>query len=334
MNQKRVISILIVLLMMVAVFGTYAWADSTYTVKPGDSLWKIGEKLEVDWVRLVEYNDLKDANVILPGQQLNIPGETASDESTEAAVVDEYTTKDLNEQLVMATLWMQQSAEFRALCYQAFNMAKMTLDNDIANNTSDKPRAIVVDADETVIDNSAYEAHLVGQDYGYSSSTWNPWMDAAEAKAIPGALEFLTYAKEQGVEVFYITNRKMVGYEGTEKNLKDLGFPCVDEKHMLLRTGSSDKEERRQIVKNDYNVVLYMGDNLNDFSSDFGNKSVEERFTATDTHKEKFGTKWIVLPNPTYGEWEGAVYDYNWGASAKEKDEMRKQKLTKWNQSN
>jgi len=229
---------------------------------------------------------------------------------------------------------MQKSAEYRALAYQAFNMAKMILDNDLANNTSEKPRAIIVDADETVIDNSAYEAHLIGQDYGYSSKTWNPWMDAAEAKAIPGALEFLNYAKEKGVEVFYITNRKMVGYEGTVKNLKKLGFPYVDEKHMLLRTGSSDKEERRQIVKNDYRVVLYMGDNLNDFSSDFGKKSVDERFAVTDANKDKFGTQWIVLPNPTYGEWEGAIYNYNWGASAKEKDEMRKQQLIKWNFNN
>ena len=325
MNKKRITSFTIAVLMVLTLFGSYALADGSYTVKSGDVLWKIGQELGVDWKTLAEHNDIGDPNKIYEGQKLMVPGQE------EYTAVEEYSTEDLNEQLVMATLWMQKSAEYRGLCYQAFNMAKMVLDNDLANDTSEMPRAIVVDADETVIDNTAYEAHLVGKDYGYSSSTWTPWMDAAEAKAVPGALEFLNYAKEQGVEVFYITNRKMVGYEGTVENLKELGFPYVDEKHMLLRTASSDKDERRQIVTNDYRVVLYMGDNLNDFSSEFGGKSVDERFAVTDANKDKFGTQWIVLPNPTYGEWEGAVYEYNWGASAKEKDEMRKQQLDKWN---
>ena len=112
-----------------------------------------------------------------------------------------YTTKDLNEQLVMATLWMQASAEFRALCYQTFNLAKMNLDMFVKAHKGSKAVAVIVDADETVIDNSAYEAFLIGNDFGYSSKTWTPWMAAAQATAIPGALDFLNYAKEKGVEV-------------------------------------------------------------------------------------------------------------------------------------
>lgn len=322
MNRKRITSLAIAIFMMFTVFTGFALAtENTYTVKSGDAIWKIAKTLGLDWKELAEFNNLKNANEIYPGQKLKIPGKE---------VVKEYTTEDLNEQLVMATLWMQKSAEYRALCYQAFNMGKIVLDADLKEE-SELPRAIVVDADETVIDNSAYEAHLVGQDYGYSSSTWTPWMNDAQATAIPGALEFLNYASEKGVEIFYITNRKMAGYNGTVENLKALGFPNVDETHMLLRTGSSDKEERRQYVKDSYNVVLYMGDNLNDFSSDFGGKSVEDRFNVTDTNKDLFGTEWIVLPNPTYGEWEGAIYNYNWGSTTKEKDEMRKDSLIKWN---
>ena len=90
----------------------------------------------------------------------------------------EYTTRDLNEQLVMSTLWMQASAEFRALCYQAFNLARMNLDTFLASYSGTKPVAVIVDADETVIDNGAYEAFLIGQDFGYSSKTWEPWMAA------------------------------------------------------------------------------------------------------------------------------------------------------------
>lgn len=241
-----------------------------------------------------------------------------------------YSTKDLNEQLVMATLWMQSSAEFRALSYQAFNVAAMNLDSFLAAYTGSKPVAIIVDADETVIDNSAYEAWLIGQDFGYSSKTWTPWMAAAEATAMPGAKEFLNYVAAKGVEVFYVTNRKMVGYDGTKKNLMALGFPNVDQKHLLLRTDSSDKQARRDIVATDYEIALLLGDNLNDFTSDFRKKTVEERFAETDKVKDQWGTRFIVLPNPTYGEWEGSVYKGNWGASAAEKDQMRKSYLNKW----
>ena len=243
---------------------------------------------------------------------------------------EKYTTKDLNEQLVMATVWMQASAEYRALCYQAFNLAKMNLDTFLASYKGSKPVAVAVDADETVIDNSLYEAWLIGNDFGYSSKTWTPWMAAAKATAIPGAKEFLNYAAGKKVEIFYITNRKMVGYEGTKKNLTALGFPNVDEKHLLLRTKSSDKQARRDLVAKNYEIAFMMGDNLNDFMSVFAKKSVAERFAETDKIKDDWGRKFIVLPNPCYGEWEGAVYGGNWGATAAEKDKMRKDHLNRW----
>jgi 5'-nucleotidase (lipoprotein e(P4) family) len=252
--------------------------------------------------------------LVLPGQQR----------------AEAYDMVDLNEQLVMATLWMQTSAEYRALCYQTFNLAKFNLQAVLSYYKGPKKLAVIVDADETVIDNSAYEAFLIGKNFGYSSKTWNPWMAAAQAEAVPGALEFLNYAKDQGVEIFYVTNRKMVGYEGTERNLAALGFPYVDQKHLLLRTDTSDKQPRREMVSSDYEVAFLMGDNLNDFESVFAKKSVADRFAAVDEIKAKWGTKFIVLPNPTYGEWEGAVYNYNWGASPAEKDQMRKELLKRW----
>lgn len=246
-------------------------------------------------------------------------------------VADDYSSKDLNEQLVMATLWMQKSAEYRAMCYQSFNLAKMMLDQRLKKRVGrNKKLAVIVDCDETIIDNSAYEAFLIGNDFGYSSKTWTPWMEAAQATAVPGAIEFLNYAASRKVEVFYITNRKMAGYEGTEKNLKDLGFPYVDEKHLLLTTDTSDKQPRRDIVAKDYEIVLLMGDNLNDFMSEFAGKSIDERFKETDKMKEEWGTKFVVLPNPIYGEWEGAIYKYNWGISASEMNKFRKEALIRW----
>ena len=241
-----------------------------------------------------------------------------------------YTTKDLNEQLVMAVEWMQNSGEFEALSYQAFNLAKMSLDDYLVHHKGAKKVAVVVDADETVLNNSAYEAWLVGKDFGYSSKTWAKWMDAAEAKAMPGALEFLNYAKSKGVEVFYITNRKIVGLEGTKKNMKALGFPFVDDAHLMLRDSTSDKEPRRQKVLEHYDIALFMGDNLNDFASDFKTKTLKETYAAVEKNKGLFGTKYIMLPNPTYGDWEGKLYNGNWGASAAEKDQMRKDHLYTW----
>lgn len=242
----------------------------------------------------------------------------------------EYDTKALNEQLVMANLWMQVSGEYKALSYQAFNMAKMQLDSYLDSYSGDKKVAVVVDADEAVIDNSAYESWLIGRDEGYSSATWAKWMDAAEAKAMPGAVDFLNYADGKGVAVFYITNRKEVGRAGTLKNMQALDFPQVTDSQLLMKSDTSNKEPRRQQVRQDHDIALFMGDNLNDFSADFKVETLEQSVAAVEKNKDLFGSQFIVLPNPSYGDWEGKVYQNNWTASAAEKDQMRKSHLTSW----
>ena len=245
------------------------------------------------------------------------------------ADAEDYTLKDLNEQLVMGTLWYQRSAEMRAISYQAFNMAKLVFDMDLQKGASEKKRAVVVDIDETVLDNSPYEAGIVGKDTGYPKG-WAEWCNAAKAEALPGAVDFLNYVVKKGAEVFYISNRKIKFKEGTMKNLKALGFPQVDDAHMLLREKTSDKEPRRQIAQKEHRIVLLMGDNLNDFDNIFRKKGIKDRLTAVDQVKEKFGTMFIVLPNPMYGEWEGAAYNSNWKLSPKEKSEARKANLIVW----
>jgi 5'-nucleotidase (lipoprotein e(P4) family) len=242
-----------------------------------------------------------------------------------------YTTKDLNEQSVMAINWVQTSAEFRALSYQSYNLARMNLDSFLASYSGSKPVAISVDIDETVTDNSAYQAFLIGNDFGYSSKTWGPWIASGQAKAMPGAVEFLNYAKNKGVEIFYISNIKMAFYEGAEKKLKDLGIPFADKKHLLLKTKTSDKQARRDMVTKDYEIALLLGDNLADFLSVFRKKTIDGRFAETDKIKDEWGKKFIVFPNPMYGDWLGeGIYKNNWGASAAEKDQMRKDVLERW----
>ncbi len=317
-KSKKIAGMIFLVLLIVVLVTSIAFANSeTYTVQPGDSLIKIGAKLGINWRDLAKNNNIEDVGSIYVGEVLNLG--------------PAYTTKDFNEQLVMATLWMQTAAEYKACCYQAFNLAKMLVDKKLAEGISIKPLAIIVDCDEAVIDNSAYEAGLIGTENAYSSKTWDLWMQAAEAKEIPGATEFLNYVNEQGVETFYVTNRtKETGYEGTMKNLLDLGFPNVDEKHLMLKTETSNKQPRRDMVLEEYEVIFYLGDNCGDFAVDYYHASLEERNAAAVADKDKFGIDFIVLPNPTYGDWDGAIFEFNYGATPAEKDEYRKNALERW----
>jgi 5'-nucleotidase (lipoprotein e(P4) family) len=245
------------------------------------------------------------------------------------ARAQEYTVKDLNEQLVLATLWIQRSAEFRALSYQAYNVAKMIFEFDLQRGATGKKRAVIVDIDDTVLDNSPYEAGIVDNNFGYPTG-WGDWCNAGIAKALPGAVDFLKYVVSKGGDVFYLSNRKGKYKEGTMKNLKALGFPQVTDDRMLLREKTSDKEPRREIVRKEHRIVLLMGDNLNDFDNIFRKKNLDDRASAVDQVKDQFGSKFIVLPNPIYGDWEGGVYEGNWKLSPAEKDKARKAALIRW----
>jgi len=255
--------------------------------------------------------------------------------STSFAADKPFTTKDLNEESVLALSWIQNSAEFTALSYQAFNLAKLRWDMDKQAGK----KAIVVDVDETIIDNSPYNGGLIGKDYGYSGDTWKAWSEDKSATALPGAVAFLNHVVETGGDVFYVTNRKSMPEknmdlkQSTMENLKALGFPLIDEKHMMLRTGASEKQQRRNsITAMGYKIVLLMGDNLGDFDIAFEGSTMASRAKAVEDHKAIFGDKFIVLPNPTYGAWEAAVYGGGewYKKSAQEKSELRKSTLRKF----
>lgn len=236
-----------------------------------------------------------------------------------------------NEYQEGAILWTQSSGEQRALAYQAFALARMILDKDLSENRRSRMRrAIVVDVDETILDNSRYQATLLKNRQSFDAQTWTAWINRAQATAIPGAVEFLRYADSRGVRVFYITNRKLVEKEGTAENLNRLGFPGVSDQTLLVRTdaNSSSKEARRQMVSAKYRIVLLMGDNLNDFAEVFEqSKTVVDRIGAVERNKTSFGTQFIVLPNPMYGDWENAIYDYNFKLTEEEKAAKRKNQL-------
>src|SRR5215510_5079210 len=130
-----------------------------------------------------------------------------------------------NEYQVGAILWTQTSAEKAALSYQAFSLARLRLDQDFRVNRNRRmKRAVVVDVDETVLDNSRYQAKLAKEQKAFEAKTWTEWCNSAQATALPGSVEFLRYASSRGVRVFYITNRRVAEKYGTAKNLRALGF--------------------------------------------------------------------------------------------------------------
>lgn len=229
-----------------------------------------------------------------------------------------------------AILYQQRSAEYRALAYQAYNLARLRLDQDLDKHNVKKlpkdqrkmPRAIVVDIDETVLDNSPANAVGAKNNVPFNIKDWYAWGEMRKAKPVPGAVDFLNYAVSKGVKIFYISNRDEVQKQATIDNLKSAGFNDVGTNNVMLRDKESTKEPRRLAVAGKYRIVMLMGDNLDDFSDAFERKSIVDRFAAVEANRDLWGKKFIVLPNAMYGTWESAIYNYERLTEA-QKAEMR-----------
>jgi acid phosphatase len=208
------------------------------------------------------------------------------------------------ESLLNATLWMQRSAEYRASALQAYATATRMLDAALAQTpASPLPPAIVLDLDETSIDNMDFESMVIRRGIAYDQNVWNEWIAEEGARAMPGAQAFLNYAASRGVTPFYITNRRGGEKQHTKANLEKLGFPVTDE--TLIVRGDDDprdKTPRRERVAATHRILLLLGDDLNDFI-DAGSKTPAERMSIIAETQPNWGTKWIILPNPVYGSW-------------------------------
>ena len=215
--------------------------------------------------------------------------------------------------LTMATLYNHYAEEYRALAYQAFNIATMRVDEMLALGKNAGKCAIVVDIDETLLDNSPADAILIEKDTSYPYM-WFEWTELATARAVPGALEFLKYADEKGFSIFYVSNRKEDPEQvWTMKNLEALGFPQIEDSQFMLKRdrseenpNPSDKQGRRNnIVEDGYEIVMLIGDNLGDFYTD--EMGFHTRTAQVDAFREEFGNRFIVLPNPMYGNWKKSL---------------------------
>ncbi len=220
-------------------------------------------------------------------------------------------------------LFHQTAAEYRALCYQAFNLATLRVKELPKKEFKKNKLAIITDIDETILDNSYSEAQLIKEGRSYSSESWLEWTNKSAATPVPGAKDFLQYAASRGIEIFYISNRKTIEVNSTIINLKKYNLPFADTAHMLFKAKEDTKKARRQQVMSEYKVVLLMGDNLNDFSEVFESGNIEARFTLTDAAKDDWGRKFIVIPNCIYGEWESAIYNYQKNLPAGQKQNIR-----------
>lgn len=225
-----------------------------------------------------------------------------------------------------AALWQQQSAEYKALCFQAYNLAALRL-NESLQQQNGLPPAIVTDIDETILDNSPFTVHTALQGVAYSDQAWQEWTAKAAADTVPGALSFLKYAASKGVQIFYITNRAAAEKAATLKNLQRWKFPDADDAHLLLKTTGSAKEERRKLVAQTHNILLFLGDNLNDFSGIFEHQPYQQREQLTKQSAIDFGSRFIVLPNPMYGDWLPALFQYNWKQPVPQLDSVLQSKL-------
>ena len=236
--------------------------------------------------------------------------------------------RDLKEQNIMSVLYQQTAAERLAGSLQTFRSAKQALDNALADpswsalpgqDIQGKKPAIIVDVDETVLDNTAYEARMILDGTKYPEG-WVSWGKEAAATEVPGAKDFLNYAASKDVTIFYITNRVVELKEATQNNLTKLGIPWDQTKETILMRGEnnwgSDKGSRRALVAQKYRVLLMAGDNLGDFvDAKDNNLSPQQRKAIVEEYADYWGEKWFMLQNIAYGDWEGALYDFDYSLS-------------------
>lgn len=230
----------------------------------------------------------------------------------------------------MGLLWMRTSAEYRALAYQGYNVAMNAVKMAVTDPSHQrKPLAIVLDADETVVDNTQLMGESIANGNGrFDAPWWRQAVHQGKSQAMPGAVEFLNEVHKQGVEIFYVSNRYApVNLDVTIQNFKELGFPSVDKDHVLLFEKDSDKQPRFDAIAKKYYVVLYMGDNAGDFPIGTKGKTLAERNGIIDAHKEDFGTTFVVFPNPAYGSWVSALAKGYQNLSPEEQKQVNNQYL-------
>ena len=240
-------------------------------------------------------------------------------------------------QSLLAVLFKRTSAEYKANTFQIYTSAKNNIDKALADKSwtalknqlkdyQNLPPAIILDIDETVLDNSEHQVRSIKNGTNYPIG-WKEWVSEESAGALPGVKEFLSYANTKGIKIFYVTNRTHDLEEYTRNNIKSLGLPFDNDMDVLLMKNEkgwgSDKTSRRDLIKKDFRVIQIFGDQLDDFIPlTESAKSMNERKILIDKYADMWGEKWYMLINPMYGEWEEALYEHCWSCYPEENDRV------------
>lgn len=245
-----------------------------------------------------------------------------------------------------AALWTQGSVEFKGNARGMYRLAEAMLDRALKDKKwtaaplvqgkkfKRKPPAVMLDVDETVMDNSAYAAWMITSGNEFTPKSWVDFVRAEQSLAVPGALEFIKYARKKGVKIFYVTNRKAPQEEATRNNLKALGFPIDESEDTVLLKGEkkewgSAKGTRKTVITEKYRLVLVIGDNFSDFVDDYKGTPAQRK-AVYDKYSDYWGTRWIVLANPTYGSFESSPYRSNYRLPVEKKRAMKIDAITPW----
>lgn len=241
--------------------------------------------------------------------------------------------------MLLATLWTQRSIEFKGNALTVFALARIRLDEALADKNwtaspaeqkadyQNLPPAVILDIDETLLDNSRYQVWMLKNNLTFSTKTWNQFCAAQVSTAVPGALEFTKYADSKGVKIFYITNRGAETEKDTRENMAKFGFPTGGNVDTFLMQGEKPewggaKGNRRAVVTKDYRVLLNIGDNFGDFDDRYRG-SEAERAKAFEADMAYWGRQWLVIANPTYGSFDTAPFGHDF---KKPREEQRKAK--------
>ncbi|MGL5823055.1 MAG: 5'-nucleotidase, lipoprotein e(P4) family [Sarcina sp.] len=217
-----------------------------------------------------------------------------------------------DQQMVMAYDWLENSGEAMSLEYQAYNTATRNL-KEMATEKSSKPKAVILDIDETCLSNAPGNGYQIANNANFNVDVWNKWVDYAEATPIPGAVDFTKAAKADGYQVFYVSDRIPNQLAATQKNLSEYGFADATEPgHIILDpVADQNKQSRFDAIEKNYDVVMFVGDQLTDMGGAYMNKSSQQEKEQVTTDRAKWGWNYIAIPDPTYGNYENAMYNHS-----------------------
>ncbi|QDV50469.1 5'-nucleotidase, lipoprotein e(P4) family [Gimesia fumaroli] len=245
-----------------------------------------------------------------------------------------------------ATLWMQTSVEHDFACVQAYRLATLqatqalydpcwTAATEQQAGYAQLPPAVILDLDETVLNNAPFMGRLVKQDSSWNQNLWEEWVRSKKSTAVPGVKPFLQKLVSQGIAVYFITNRHFKLETPTVENLSQVLDMPITKSQVLFQKEKPDwnwnKTSRRAEVARNHRIILLLGDDYNDFVYQ-GKLTPQERVTQGKRYQQYWGERWIILPNPVYGDWEKALYHYDNALPTAEKLQLKLDALKTLNQ--